>query len=134
MFSIILLLIAGVLLITGTQKGCFLISFNNSPYFPIAKPGFSASLTTQDPGESNIIFLILAFSPIIFLTTFSAFSISIVIEAEKPGLAIGKYGELLKEIKKQTFWVPVIRRTPAIRSKIIENIRQVLYENNDYRK
>ena len=58
----------------------------------------------------------------------------VVIEAEKPGLAIGKYGELLKEIKKQTFWVPVIRRTPAIRSKIIENIRQVLYENNDYRK
>jgi len=59
---------------------------------------------------------------------------TVIIEAEKPGLVIGKYGELLKEIKKQTLWVPVIRRTPAIRSKIIENIRQVLYENNDYRK
>ncbi|MAG20072.1 beta-CASP ribonuclease aCPSF1 [archaeon] len=58
----------------------------------------------------------------------------VIIEAEKPGLVIGKYGELLKEIKKQTLWVPIIRRTPAIRSKIIENIRQVLYENNDYRK
>lgn len=58
----------------------------------------------------------------------------VVIEAEKPGLAIGKQAELLKEIKAKTFWVPSIARTPAIRSKIIENIRQVLYENNDYRK
>ena len=58
----------------------------------------------------------------------------VVIEAEKPGLAIGKQGDLLKEIRKQTFWVPLIKRTPAIRSKIIENIRHVLYENNDYRK
>lgn len=58
----------------------------------------------------------------------------VVIEAEKPGLAIGKQGDLLKEIRKQTLWVPLIKRTPAIRSKIIENIRHVLYENNDYRK
>ena len=58
----------------------------------------------------------------------------VFIEAEKPGLVIGKQGDLLKEIKKKTLWVPVIRRTPAIRSKIIENIRHVLYENNDYRK
>jgi len=58
----------------------------------------------------------------------------VVIEAEKPGLAIGKSGELLKEIKTTTLWVPLIKRIPAIHSKIIENIRQVLYENNDYRK
>ncbi len=58
----------------------------------------------------------------------------VVIEAEKPGIAIGKHGEVLREIKEKTLWVPIIRRTPAIRSKIIENIRQVLYENNDYRK
>ncbi len=58
----------------------------------------------------------------------------VVVEAEKPGLAIGKQAEMLKEIKKKTFWIPIIARTPAIRSKIIENIRQVLYENNDYRK
>ena len=58
----------------------------------------------------------------------------VIIEAEKPGIAIGKSGEVLKEIKKVTLWTPSIRRTPAIRSKIIENIRHVLYENNDYRK
>ncbi len=58
----------------------------------------------------------------------------VVIEAEKPGSAIGKHGETLREIKNKTFWVPVIKRTPSIKSKIIENIRSVLYQNNDYRK
>jgi len=58
----------------------------------------------------------------------------VIIEAEKPGLAIGKSGEILKEIKKETLWVPLVFRIPAIRSKMIENIRHVLYENNDYRK
>ena len=58
----------------------------------------------------------------------------VIIEVEKPGLAIGKSGENLLEIRKQTLWVPQIRRTPAIRSQIIENIRAVLYQNNDYRR
>ncbi len=58
----------------------------------------------------------------------------VIIEAEKPGMAIGKDGELLQEIKKKTLWVPIIRRTPTIRSQLIENIREVLYQNNDYRR
>src|SRR3989339_1391145 len=51
----------------------------------------------------------------------------VVIEAEKPGLAIGKQGSFLREIRTKTLWVPLIRRKPAIRSKLIENIRSVLY-------
>ncbi|MFH1317170.1 MAG: beta-CASP ribonuclease aCPSF1 [Candidatus Woesearchaeota archaeon] len=58
----------------------------------------------------------------------------VIIEAEKPGIAIGKHGSLLKEIKEKTLWMPYIRRTPAIRSKLIENIRSVLYEHSDYRR
>src|SRR3989344_7554753 len=58
----------------------------------------------------------------------------VVIEAEKPGIAIGKGGEVLKLIKEKTFWVPVVKRKPAIRSIIIEKIRKVLFENDDYRK
>ena len=58
----------------------------------------------------------------------------VTIEVEKPGVAIGKQGEVLKEIKKKTLWIPLIKRIPPIRSKIIENINHVLYENNDYRK
>ncbi|MBI5797397.1 MBL fold metallo-hydrolase [Candidatus Woesearchaeota archaeon] len=59
---------------------------------------------------------------------------TVIIETEKPGTAIGKSGDILKEIKEKTLWVPLIRRTPLIRSKMIENIRAVLYENNDYRR
>jgi hypothetical protein len=58
----------------------------------------------------------------------------VIIEVEKPGIAIGKQGELLREIKNKTLWSPLVKRTPAIRSKLIENIRYVLYENNDFRK
>ena len=58
----------------------------------------------------------------------------VVIEAEKPGLAIGKQGAFLREIRENTLWVPLIRRKPAIRSKLIENIRAVLYQHSDYRR
>ncbi len=58
----------------------------------------------------------------------------VIIEAEKPGLAIGKQGAFLREIRNKTLWVPIIRRKPAIRSKLIENIRAVLYQHSDYRR
>ena len=58
----------------------------------------------------------------------------VIIESEKPGIAIGKGGDVLKEIKKKTLWTPIVRRVPPMRSKIIENIRQVLYDLSDYRR
>ncbi len=58
----------------------------------------------------------------------------VVIEAEKPGLAIGKQGSILRDIRSKTLWVPLINRKPAIRSKLIETIRAVLYQNSDYRR
>ncbi len=57
-----------------------------------------------------------------------------IIEVKKPGLAIGKGGETLHAIRKNIFWMPQVQRSPAIRSKITENIREVLYLNNNYRK
>lgn len=58
----------------------------------------------------------------------------VIIHAEKPGLVIGKQGEILNEIKSKTCWVPFIKRLPPIRSKLIESIRSVLYEHADERK
>lgn len=58
----------------------------------------------------------------------------VIIEAEKPGLAIGKQGAILREIREKTLWVPLIKRTPAIKSPLIESIRSVLYQNSDYRR
>src|SRR3989344_5324531 len=58
----------------------------------------------------------------------------LIIHAERPGSVIGKQGEILKEISAKTMWVPIVKRIPPIRSKLIESIRSVLYENADYRK
>ena len=58
----------------------------------------------------------------------------VVIEAKRPGLVIGKSGLILKEIKDKCLWIPQVQRSPAIKSKITENIRDVLYQNNNTRK
>ncbi|MBI2043186.1 beta-CASP ribonuclease aCPSF1 [Candidatus Pacearchaeota archaeon] len=58
----------------------------------------------------------------------------VIIEAKKPGLVIGKQGSILDEIKKTTLWNPQVQRSPGIKSKIVENIREVLYANNNYRR
>jgi len=58
----------------------------------------------------------------------------VVIEAKRPGLVIGKSGSLLQDVKTTTLWSPVVQRSPAIKSKITENIRSVLYLNNNQRK
>ncbi len=58
----------------------------------------------------------------------------VIIESKRPGMVIGKQGSVLDEIKKTTLWTPQIRRAPAIKSQITENIREVLYANNNYRR
>ena len=59
---------------------------------------------------------------------------TVIIETKKPGLAIGKGGMLLKEIKQATMWTPQVQRSAAITSKITDKIREVLYQDNSYRK
>ncbi|MFC1666104.1 beta-CASP ribonuclease aCPSF1 [Nanoarchaeota archaeon] len=58
----------------------------------------------------------------------------VVIEAKRPGLVIGKGGSILEEIKNLTLWTPQVQRSPTIKSQITENIREVLYANNNYRR
>ncbi len=58
----------------------------------------------------------------------------VIIHADKPGVVIGKQGDLLREIREKTLWVPLIKRIPPIRSKLIESIRAVLYEHAAERK
>jgi hypothetical protein len=58
----------------------------------------------------------------------------VIIEAKKPGMVIGKQGSILDEIRKTTLWTPQVQRSPIIKSKITENIREVLYANNNYRR
>ncbi len=58
----------------------------------------------------------------------------VLIEAKRPGMVIGKQGSILEEIRRKTFWMPQVQRSPAIKSKITESIREVLYANNNYRR
>ncbi len=56
------------------------------------------------------------------------------IEAEKPGLVIGKEGEIMNKIRERTLWVPKIRRSPVLESNLINTIRQTLFQNSEYRR
>jgi KH/beta-lactamase-domain protein len=59
---------------------------------------------------------------------------SAIIEAEKPGLVIGKGGETLKEIKKQTLWLPTIKRAPVIPSDVVKVLRDLIHKESGFRK
>ncbi|MBI5389768.1 beta-CASP ribonuclease aCPSF1 [Candidatus Woesearchaeota archaeon] len=92
------------------------------------------SITMESEAAEKIIRQVIPEEATIANITFDPQRSRVIIEAEKPGLAIGKQGELLREIKAKTTWVPIVKRTPVIRSQLIENIRAVLYQNSDYRR
>jgi len=58
----------------------------------------------------------------------------VTIEVMKPGVAIGKQGALLNEIRKKINWSPRIVRTPPIQSKTVKEIRGYLRSMSEERK
>ncbi len=58
----------------------------------------------------------------------------VVIGCLKPGLVIGKGGETYKKIRDETFWLPKIERSPALKSDIVSAVRSLLHTELDYRK
>nr|WP_292478380.1 beta-CASP ribonuclease aCPSF1 [Methanothrix sp.] len=56
------------------------------------------------------------------------------IEAEKPGLVIGRHGATLREITKLIGWTPKVVRTPPVRSATIANIKDYLRSVQSERK
>jgi len=59
---------------------------------------------------------------------------TVTIEAEKPGLVIGKGGSTLREIRKQTLWLPIVKRAPVIPSDVVKVLRDLMYKNSAFRK
>ena len=58
----------------------------------------------------------------------------VVIEAEKPGIVIGRGGETLREITQQVGWTPEVVRTPPIESSTVSNVRNFLKQESDERR
>jgi hypothetical protein len=58
----------------------------------------------------------------------------VIIEADKPGLVIGKHGETLREITKKIGWTPKVVRAPPIKSRTVKNIREFMRTNHKERK
>lgn len=58
----------------------------------------------------------------------------VVIEAKKPGVAIGKNGTVLQDVVRQTKWRPRILRSPPIPSKIIDRMRHYLHSESKERE
>ncbi len=58
----------------------------------------------------------------------------VVIGCLKPGLVIGKGGEIYKRIRDETLWLPKIERSPALKSDVVSAVRSLLHTEMDYRK
>ncbi len=58
----------------------------------------------------------------------------VIIEAEKPGVVIGKGGSTFRKILKETGWSPKVIRTPPLKSKTIDSIRSYLLSVREERK
>lgn len=58
----------------------------------------------------------------------------VIIEAKKPGVAIGKSGTNLKTIKKETMWLPQVIRTPPIESRTVALVRSMLQKERQEQK
>jgi KH/beta-lactamase-domain protein len=58
----------------------------------------------------------------------------VVIEAEKPGMVIGKHGSTLREITQEVGWTPEVVRTPPIESSTVSNVRNFLKQEREERR
>ncbi|ELZ84151.1 beta-CASP ribonuclease aCPSF1 [Haloferax larsenii] len=58
----------------------------------------------------------------------------VVIEAEKPGMVIGRHGSTLREITQQVGWTPEVVRTPPIESSTVSNVRNFLKQEREDRR
>lgn len=96
------------------------------------RPHPSISMNTDDAREKikEIVPDNAGLEETIFQPTFG----KVIIRVEKPGLAIGKSGEILEKIKQETMWVPEVERIPAIDSKIVDRARELTDGNAEYRK
>lgn len=131
-------------------EGCEIILYTKSKEFYLEKSDMIKSIVTKlkkrivlrpDPSicldmedAKKIIKKIIPEEAGVKEITFEPAFSKVTIEADKPGLVIGKGGETLSEIKKETLWFPVIKRAPAIPSDVVKVLREIIYEESEFRK
>lgn len=58
----------------------------------------------------------------------------LTIEVDNVGAAVGREGVNLKEIQKRTMWSVVVKRIPPLRSRTVEAMRAVEFQESEYRR
>ncbi len=58
----------------------------------------------------------------------------LTLEVDNVGAAVGKEGVNLKEIQKKTLWSVMVRRIPPVRSKTVDAMRAVEFQESEYRR
>ncbi len=58
----------------------------------------------------------------------------VLIEAEKPGLVIGRHGSTLRELQGEVGWAPEVLRTPPMESSAVDNVRNYLLQERAERR
>jgi len=58
----------------------------------------------------------------------------VIIEAEKPGLVVGRRGSTFREISREVGWTPDVLRTPPMESSTVSNVRSYLTEERAERR
>ncbi|WP_336338021.1 beta-CASP ribonuclease aCPSF1 [Haloarcula brevis] len=58
----------------------------------------------------------------------------VVVQAQRPGVAIGRRGSTLRDITREVGWTPEVVRTPPIESSTVENVRNFLKQEREDRR
>ncbi len=58
----------------------------------------------------------------------------LILEVDNVGAAVGKEGSNLKAIQQKTMWSVVVRRVPPLRSKTVDAMRAVEFQESEYRR
>ena len=58
----------------------------------------------------------------------------LILEVNNVGATVGKEGANLKEIQKQTFWTIIVKRIPPLRSKTVDAMRSIEFQESEYRR
>ncbi len=58
----------------------------------------------------------------------------LILEVDNVGAAVGKEGSNLKAIQKKTMWSVVVKRIPPLRSKTVDAMRAVEFQESSYRR